>query len=202
MQVYCAAKAGLAHFVRSAAEPLQQKNIRLVGLCPGLISTTLVGCLLCMLTCGQHIRTPMFYHIAMRPDAWDAIPEQASDCSRVYLNCRYPEMKSCIAMLVLLQLALPENTAYRLFAEAWRITKFRRPAQSIWRKFQVPCAMSLCKASINRIVLCTLKFGDHGAKSAAKVRCCCAKCSKYILPGCAMQCTKHQIYQKICPAPS
>ena len=42
-QVYCAAKAGLVTFVRGAAEPLSQKNIRLLGLCPGLISTTLVG---------------------------------------------------------------------------------------------------------------------------------------------------------------
>ncbi|KAK9815994.1 hypothetical protein WJX74_003704 [Apatococcus lobatus] len=39
--VYCAAKAGLVTFVRSAAEPLSEKNIRLLGLCPGLISTAL-----------------------------------------------------------------------------------------------------------------------------------------------------------------
>lgn len=58
-QVYCAAKAGLAQFVRAAAEPLHQKNIRLVGLCPGLVSTTLVSLLACMLVSRRHIRMPL-----------------------------------------------------------------------------------------------------------------------------------------------
>ena len=84
-QVYCAAKAGLVTFVRGAAEPLSQKNIRLLGLCPGLISTTLVGSSTDQIAAVQNVSSSARLSMATS-DYTDYVQE----------SCR----GSCVAMLV------------------------------------------------------------------------------------------------------